>query len=106
MRPYLSALRPALAVILVGLLAIGLIPAAPAHALGTTITVKTSLGDAANTGDGCTLREALQSLFTAVADCNGGGQASGVVFIVFDTPGTIQYECTIHPGMTGTVVVK
>jgi plastocyanin len=24
----------------------------------------------------------------------------------FNTPGTITYVCTIHPGMTGTVVVK
>jgi plastocyanin len=24
----------------------------------------------------------------------------------FNTPGTIQYVCTIHPGMTGTIVVK
>jgi plastocyanin len=24
----------------------------------------------------------------------------------FNTPGTIQYVCTIHPGMAGTIVVK
>ena len=24
----------------------------------------------------------------------------------FNTPGTIKYVCTVHPGMQGTVVVK
>jgi plastocyanin len=23
-----------------------------------------------------------------------------------DTPGTIKYQCTVHPGMTGTITVK
>jgi plastocyanin len=26
--------------------------------------------------------------------------------VTFNTPGTISYECTVHPGMTGTIVVR
>jgi plastocyanin len=36
-----------------------------------------------------------------------GNLASGATYKqTFNTPGTIQYVCTIHPGMTGTIVVK
>lgn len=31
--------------------------------------------------------------------------AGRVANVVMDTPGTYRYECTIHPGMTGTIVV-
>jgi plastocyanin len=35
-----------------------------------------------------------------------GAMAGGDTFTQkFDTPGTIQYVCTVHPGMEGTVVV-
>lgn len=30
----------------------------------------------------------------------------GTYKVTFDTAGTIKYECTVHPGMTGTIVVK
>ena|SRR5919198_1470966 len=33
----------------------------------------------------------------------GGG---GTYQQTFNTPGTIHYVCTVHPGMTGTIVVK
>ncbi len=89
MRRELRATSTALTLLLIGIVISGLFPTAPAYALGTSIIVKTSLGDTVNTGDGCTLREALQRLFSSVADC-GGAQASGLVFIVFDTPGTIK----------------
>lgn len=26
--------------------------------------------------------------------------------VTFNTAGTIKYECTVHPGMTGTIIVK
>jgi plastocyanin len=26
--------------------------------------------------------------------------------IKFDEAGTVKYECTVHPGMTGTIIVK
>ena len=36
-----------------------------------------------------------------------GNIASGSTYKqTFNTAGTIQYRCTIHPGMTGTIVVK
>ena len=36
-----------------------------------------------------------------------GGLSGGDTFTQkFDTPGSIKYVCTVHPGMEGTVVVK
>jgi plastocyanin len=36
-----------------------------------------------------------------------GNLAGGDTYkITFKTPGTVSYECTVHPGMTGTIVVK
>jgi manganese oxidase len=36
-----------------------------------------------------------------------GDIGSGGTFkTTFNDPGTIKYECTVHPGMTGTIVVK
>jgi plastocyanin len=36
-----------------------------------------------------------------------GNLASGNTYkVTFDTAGTIKYQCTVHPGMTGTIVVK
>jgi manganese oxidase len=36
-----------------------------------------------------------------------GDIGSGGAFkTTFNDPGTIKYECTVHPGMTGTIVVK
>lgn len=33
-------------------------------------------------------------------------QSSGTFRHTFDEPGTYPYECTIHPGMEGSIVVK
>src|SRR6185295_11392242 len=33
-------------------------------------------------------------------------QITGGFDITFMTPGTYNYECTVHPGMNGTVVVR
>ncbi len=33
-------------------------------------------------------------------------QTSGTFADRFDTPGTFTYKCTLHNGMTGTIVVK
>jgi plastocyanin len=36
-----------------------------------------------------------------------GNLAQGATYKqTLSTPGTIQYKCTIHPGMTGTITVK
>jgi plastocyanin len=36
-----------------------------------------------------------------------GDLGSGATYkVTFKTPGTVKYECTVHPGMTGTIVVK
>jgi|ERR671934_1650731 plastocyanin len=36
-----------------------------------------------------------------------GNLGSGDTYkVTFDTAGTIKYQCTVHPGMTGTIVVK
>ena len=32
--------------------------------------------------------------------------SGGTYEVSFDQAGTVEYECTVHPGMTGTVVVK
>jgi plastocyanin len=39
---------------------------------------------------------------------SGSGNLTGgdTYKVTFNTPGTIKYECTVHPGMTGTIVVK
>jgi plastocyanin len=37
---------------------------------------------------------------------SGNISSGGTYKQTFDTPGTIQYVCTIHPGMAGTIVVK
>lgn len=39
---------------------------------------------------------------------SGSGNLSGgqSYKVTFNTPGTVKYECTVHPGMTGTIVVK
>lgn len=33
-------------------------------------------------------------------------KSSGTHSVVFDTRGTFNYACTVHPGMTGSVVVR
>lgn len=33
-------------------------------------------------------------------------QSSGLHSVVFQTVGTFNYACTVHPGMTGSIVVR
>jgi plastocyanin len=36
-----------------------------------------------------------------------GDLGSGATYrVTFKAPGTVKYQCTVHPGMTGTIVVK
>jgi plastocyanin len=36
-----------------------------------------------------------------------GNLANGDTYkVTFNRAGTVQYECTVHPGMTGTIVVR
>ena len=42
---------------------------------------------------------------TAGAPADIPSTTIGVIYRTFDTPGTFTYECTLHQGMTGTVVV-
>ncbi len=40
------------------------------------------------------------------ASGTGNIGSGGTYKQTFNTPGTIQYHCTVHPGMDGTIVVK
>ncbi len=47
--------------------------------------------------------------FNAVAGAPasiGGSNANTTLSVTFNTAGTFPYQCTIHPGMTGTVTVQ
>ena len=36
-----------------------------------------------------------------------GNMSNGDTYkVTFNTAGTVKYQCTVHPGMTGTIVVK
>src|SRR5947208_1103869 len=37
---------------------------------------------------------------------SGNLGAGDTYTVTFKTAGTVQYQCTVHPGMTGTIVVK
>jgi plastocyanin len=37
---------------------------------------------------------------------SGNLQSGDTYRVKFDAAGTVKYECTVHPGMTGTIVVK
>jgi len=37
---------------------------------------------------------------------SGDIAAAGTFTFVFKTPGTITYHCSIHPTMTGTIIVQ
>ncbi|HEY7632173.1 MAG TPA: plastocyanin/azurin family copper-binding protein [Thermoleophilaceae bacterium] len=39
---------------------------------------------------------------------SGSGNLSGgdTYKVTFNDAGTVKYECTVHPGMTGTIIVK
>jgi plastocyanin len=43
---------------------------------------------------------------TGIGWKSGKPQAKGTFSAAFDRPGTYPYRCTIHPGMTGKVVVS
>ena len=36
----------------------------------------------------------------------GNLQSGDTYRVKFDTAGTVKYECTVHPGMTGEIIVK
>ena len=40
------------------------------------------------------------------ASGHGNIGSGGTYKVTFNTPGTIKYRCTIHPGMEATIVVK
>jgi plastocyanin len=48
----------------------------------------------------------VQFAAAAGAPTNIGNTSSGTESRTFSTPGTFQYSCGIHPGMTGSVVVQ
>ena len=92
-------------------------PGAPSAAVAIPVGAE-SLGNRAYTPDEVTVAVGTTVIWTntdsishtSTSDATGwnsgivapGGQFS----FAFQTPGTFQYHCTIHPGMVGTVVVR
>jgi plastocyanin len=67
-------------------------------------TVEVSVGDTV-TWNGDSLPHTVTSTSGPV-DFDESLSSGDTVTVTFDEPGTYEYECTIHPGMTGTVVVS
>lgn len=105
MRQHVLRGRPwrALALLMVGLVTLALLPAAPARA-ASSITVKTSAGDTDIDDGNCSLREALQALYTPYNDdC---GNVSSPLTITFDAPGTIKLlKGDVFPNISGGKIV-
>jgi plastocyanin len=72
-----------------------------------TISVGTTVTWTNNDNTGHTVTEGNPSGNTPANGFDSGILAPGKTFThTFDTPGTIQYYCTLHPTMLGEVIVK
>jgi len=96
-------------------------PTPPASG-GTTVTIPTETSTAGAaaygmnpltiaTGTTVAFRNSDAVAHTATADAAGGFNtgniaANGTANVTFSAAGTVKYHCTIHPGMTGTIVVQ
>ncbi|NTW01334.1 MAG: hypothetical protein HGA19_08470 [Oscillochloris sp.] len=105
MQQLLRHLRPILSLLLIGIVTLGMLPTTPAHAaLITSITVSTAVGDTSDASDNkCSLREALQALFSPVANC--GGSLSSPLTITFDMPGTIKLLDGVLPNINNGNII-
>ena len=72
-----------------------------------TVSIGTTVTWTNNDNTGHTVTEGNPSGNTPANGFDSGIMAPGKTFThTFDTPGTIQYSCTLHPTMLGEVIVK
>ncbi len=72
-----------------------------------TVSVGTTVTWTNNDNTGHTVTEGNPSGNTPANGFDSGIMAPGKTFThTFDTPGTVQYSCTLHPTMLGEVIVK